>query len=293
MTSKRISSLGFACVLALCLGLVGCGDDDDDGSAGASGGGAGSPAAGSGGSTAGSGGEAGTTPAGNNTMTGITRDLLTNDPVPNVTIRAMDNTTGDPLGIETTSGADGSFTVTGLPDGDVGLMVVGNESAATPYMDVYYYNIPSDTQDREILVYPMMIGGIVDGSLGPADPETGGASGEVRYEVGGETYTVDCVVISVPAQPDALVYYVNDQAIPDTTLTEEKGRTIGNGRFYIRGLAEGPATIVASTLDGTELGTVTVPIALIKEATGGQYNSNSTYILLEGVTSDPTPDCPE
>ena len=290
MTSKRIYCLGFACLLALCLGLVGCGDDDDDdGSAGASGGGAGASGGGAGTEAGDSGSKTGT-----NTLTGKTVDLLTSDPVPNVLIRAMDNTTGEPLDIEeTTSGADGSFTITGLPDGDIGLMVVGDESAATPYMDVYYYNIASDTQDRELLVYPMVAGLLVDGALGPADPETGGASGEVRYEVGDETYTVDCAVITVEDQPDALVYYVSDQSIPDPVLTEEKGRTITNGRFYIRGLAKGPATIVASTPDGTELGRVTVPIALIKEATGGKYNSNSTYILLEGVTSDPTPDCPE
>jgi hypothetical protein len=175
----------------------------------------------------------------------------------------------------------------------VGLMALGSETAATPYMDVYYYNIASDTQGHDVLIYPMALGSLVDNALGEANPETGGASGEVNYiGTDGERYPVDCVVITVDGQPDALIYYVNDSALPDPALTEEKGRTINNGRFYIRGLTPGPATIVAS-IDGAEVGRLNVPITPLKDATGGKYSSNSTRIVLEGVTSDPTPDCPE
>jgi hypothetical protein len=280
MIRKHIFGLGFICAMALSLTLVACGDDDDDGSAGTPGGGAGTPAGGSGGA-------AGTAPSGNNTMTGYVTDYLPDTNAPDITLRFLENVNGDPLGIEVVSDADGNFTASGLPDGKVGVLALGDLDAASPRMDTYTFNIPSNDQDRQIFSFGTNLGDIVNAALGDPDLTKGGASGTILFvDASGQSYPVDCAVVELEAG-EADVYYINEGGLPDTGLREH---TTANGRFYMRNVAPGPVTINA-VINGEVMGSVSLPIMAAQDSTDGKNVSNLTRIVLEGVTEDPTPDC--
>ncbi len=262
-------------------GVAGSGSAGSDGSSGIGGSGG----------TSGSGGSAGSGAAaaaggGSNTLTGFVRNLLDEAPVEGVVIRALDNDTGAPLGLETLSGPDGAFVLTGLPDGLIGLLAVGDFDRAPERVDTYMYYIESSKRDLNVYTYAAAFSSLIDNILGPSDLSTGAVSGAVYYEEAGERYPIDCAIVEAEGTT-AQIYYLNDAGLPDPMLAEH---TTANGRFYLSGIDSGLNTITIS-IGSRLVQTITVPVTAFEDSTGGRYNIHVVEIVLQGTAGDPTPDC--
>jgi hypothetical protein len=168
------------------------------------------------------------------------------DLVAGMEVRAIDNNTGQELGINETSDASGWVKFDGLPAGDVGFMCVG---VPGDWVDTYQFNIDSTAQEERLWAVdqttyvgvPLMAGiTMIDGKAIVA--------GAVYWvNAADEEEPVGCVTVdSVPASPD--IRYMGENGMP-TLITEQPDTHPLWGRFVVANLDPGQATITA--YDGT------------------------------------------
>lgn len=273
MIRNKLFGIGLILTLIISVSFIGCSSDDDDETAGSGGGG--------GGDTAGQGGENG----GPYTFTGVVQDLVTDDPVPDMPISALDNNDLSDLGITATSGADGTFTLEGIEAEEFCVKVGKTEDR----IDSVTCNVPSDQQGRFVVSTELSVAVGINGLLYPDEdpnPDLPGASGGVYFIDGnGDEVPIDCATVEVenPREGSGMFYF------KDGLPNKEATHTDITGRFLSTKLDAGPTTVVAY-IDGAEVGRTTLPL-LAPSSNGSTFNSNITRIYAEGVTSDPTPDC--
>jgi hypothetical protein len=198
------------------------------------------------------------------------------DRVSGMEVRAIDNNTGQELGINSTSDSSGWVAFDGLPAGDVGFRSVG---VPGDWVDTYQFNIDSTAQDERLWAVdqttyvgvPLMAGiTMIDGKAIVA--------GAVYWvNASDEEEPVGCVTVdSVPVSPD--VRYMGENGMP-TLITEQPDTHPLWGRFVIANLDPGQATITSydgtTVLGSTSLFTYADSIAI-------------SNIYHEG-TSNPTP----
>lgn len=242
MKRKTIGITSLAIFLAVGFALTGCGDDN--------------------GSTAG--------------FKAYIEHFGGTDRVSGMEVRAIDNNTGQELGINATSDSSGWVKFNGLPAGEVGFRCVG---VPGDWVDTYQFNIDSTAQDErlwavDLTTYtgvPLMAGiTMIDGKAIVA--------GAVYWvNALDEEEPVGCVTVdSTPVSPD--VRYMGETGTP-TTIAEQPDTHPLWGRFVVANLDPGSATTTAydgtTALGSTSLFTYADSIAI-------------SNIYHEG-TSNPTP----
>lgn len=242
------------CSLFIGLNLIGCSSDDDETGAGGSSGGN-TPTGGGGTPTAGTNGGGSSNPcmqggkagAGKNKITGTLKDsVTTTNTLSGMTLKVLDNETGADLGISTTSGSDGSFTLDGLPDGFVGIEVVGTDTDPAR-IDTYTYNVATNATNRDIFSTLAAISDFITNALKLTEkPTTSPVSGGVYYfDKNCNEWPVGCATVKVSdssGQDSGKMYYFDaTKRLPDETLTE----TSTNGLFLAIEIPPGTATMRA------------------------------------------------
>lgn len=227
--------------------------------------------------------------SGCNTLTGTVLDALTTDSVSGLIIEALDNDTGEHLDIGTVSGTDGGFTLSGLPDGLVGLLVMGTQADATgaPRIDVYIFNVPSDAQDRVVMSSTISLQHLLQNMLGISQDESKATViGSVYYfDDDSIERPVDCAVVTIDRPGD--VYYYEETRLPSL----DRDNTASEGRFLLTNTTVIPAqnlTITAS-VDGRTIGSTIIPLMDPRDSVFSE-NLHVVQIYADEL-GDPTPDC--
>jgi hypothetical protein len=229
MKRKKFSSLVLGLCVALAMPLIGCGDDGNGGS---------HQFTGILGSFASSRGD----------------DGLPAEPVSGITVKALDNETGDELGKETKSDAKGYVVFDGLPAGKVGFMAVG---VTGDLVDTYQFEIDSDSQDEVLWVVDFNTY-----TAAPAlaavtiDPSKGIAAGAIYWKDTAECeYPIGCATVKTDPESGEVRYF-GDNDMPTKTKADdaENGRDDVNplnGYYLVANIDPGPVAVNAYM--GTDL----------------------------------------
>jgi hypothetical protein len=220
----------------------------------------------------------------------VVRDPTSDVTIEGTTVQALDNETGEPLGIEEVSGNNGAIAFEGLPAGKVAFLSVGQVGMT---IDTYQYNIDADAQDETLWVVAKSTAQIVPtlASLTP-DPESAAVSGAVYWvNADGVEEPVGCATIAFEGEGEATEYrYFGDNNLP-TTLEMQASTNLLNGRYFI-GNAPTGVQRVSAQIDGESMGETTLVLFARKDSTDGEDNVCISNIYIEGVDENPTPaDC--
>jgi hypothetical protein len=278
---NRLKILGFGLFGALLLSLVtlGCGSDDDDDN-----------------DTAGTGGAGG---GGADTVTfqGKLLDNPTEVPVPGVTVQALDNESGEKLGIKAVSESDGSVTLKGLPKGKVGFLAVGTPGKS---VDTFQYNIDSDAKDEQLWIFAKNVADLVptlaDFTTDPTKAYVGGALYWVNDK--GEEEPVGCATVRIEGDLGEPRYFGNANLpirdTPNPDDPEGEYRTDSNplnGRFFFANIPPGKQKIYM-VVDGADVGSTELMLFAGEESSDGELSVCISNIYVEGMDENPTPaDC--
>jgi hypothetical protein len=221
MKRKRIGVAGLVLSMAIFLVFSGCGDDG--------------------------GGEA----AFRGKLIDFKSGRAEEKPVPKITIKAIDNGTGQPLaGFEAVSDASGMVKFDGLPAGKVGFLAVGEPGES---VDTYQFNIESVTPENYEILWIVDLGTY---QMGPGlagidlDTSKGVAAGAV-YWVNPQNQEEIVGCATVKADPESGdVRYFGDGGMPTKLTSEdpENGRDSTNklnGYYLIGNIDPGPVKIDA------------------------------------------------
>ncbi len=217
------------------------------------------------------------------------KDRMSRNPMANVTVTAVSNTTGDPIsGQEKVSAADGTVLFEGLPGDKVGFLCHG---IVGQHVDTYQFNISTTAQDEELWLVdlgtyqmaPALAGvkldttkGLVAGSIywvNASDEEEPIGCAKVTSTVGGIVRYFGANELPVkPASGDAGCSDPNctedctDPANCDAVNCTKNcidagagrdGTHPNNGLFLIANMTPGPTTMKIM-VDGVEKGSVNV-----------------------------------
>jgi hypothetical protein len=250
------------------------------------------------GANAGGAGSAGGTSSGS--FRGTVRDSVNEFPItdPPITVRALDNETGEPLpGMETVSDSNAMVTFEGLPSGLVGLMTVGivNQS-----VDTYQFNIDSGAQNEDVWVVAKSSVDMAPtiANLQP-DPAKADAAGAIYWiNAAGEEEPVGCATVRFDSEEGEIRYF-GENNLPTTNVPLENAphlevRTYSNplnGRYYVGGASPGKHTITAM-MNGQDLGSTSFLLFSGLNSTDGENTICISNIYVEGFDANPTPaDC--
>ena len=242
MKRKTIGFLSLAILMAVGFALAGCGDDNGGGAQ----------------------------------FRAYIEHFGGDDLVGGMEVRAIDNNTGQELGINETSDASGWVAFDGLPAGKVGFLCVG---VPGDWVDTYQFNIDSDAQDENLFAvdHTTYVGVPVMAGITLEDGKAIVAGAVYWVNAAGEEEPVGCAdVSSDPTTPD--VRYMGENGMPTLITEQEKTHPLW-GRFVVANLAPGSATTTAS-VDGTDIGNTTLFTYADSIAISNIYH--------EG-TSNPTP----
>lgn len=229
-----------------------------------------------------------------NTFTGTVRDIVTDEPVPGMRVVALSNEDLSELGVETTTDASGEFSLEGILDKEICVLVVGTEGEERR-IDSYHYNVSSKQEDRDFISFQFAIAEAINSMLYPSNGYSselariyglGFITGSVYYKTeAGEEIPVDCATVEVAeATDDTDVFYFR-AGLPDPTRV----RTDTDGRLLIYWVPSGRVTLSAF-VDGEKIGSVSLPIAAPKDSAEDTYRSNVVRIYAD-KPGDPSPDC--
>ena len=169
-------------------------------------------------------------------LNGCVHDFLTKQPVQGATVKLLDDTTGDELGIEKVSpSGDGCITFE-IPEGvdQVGVLVTRDG-----YYDTLQYHFDNGLTGEEFLFVSDSTASLIELALGMnMDPTKGHAAGGLYYGNPTDENPIGCNVVSFdPGDGDT--HYMGFDDIPnvdrDTTddpnTSSGKGVNPGNGYF--------------------------------------------------------------
>ena len=143
-----------------------------------------------------------------------------NEPIAGITVKALDNVTGNPIaGMESVSNSNGIVVFNGLPAGQVGFHAV---SVQGDFVDTYQFNIDSNSTDAVLWVMDFntytaapMIAGVT------VEPNKGLAVGVVYWEdTPGCMYPVGCSTIKTNPESGDVRYFA-DNDMPTNTLAND------------------------------------------------------------------------
>ncbi len=219
----------------------------------------------------------------NHQLTGHVEDEFATR-IPDITVRALDNETATVLYDETVSDEVGGFTLTGLPNGEICVMAVGDYTQDPRRNDTYTCNVPSDSRDLTILSSDASLVEIVTGLLCCDHSRTGIVTGAVYYyDEACEEQLVGCA--HVEADVASTMFYF-DGSLPSTTRTSTDPNS---GRFLMIHVDPGMVTVTATLANGKS-GSTTIPVFAGEDATGGDYSMHVAKVYIEGL-GNPNPEC--
>jgi hypothetical protein len=199
------------------------------------------------------------------------------DLVPNIEVRALNNTSGAELGITATTDAAGWVTFEGLPEGNVGFRSVAD--ANQTFVDTYQFNIDSKAQDERLWIVDQTtyLGAPLMAGLTLTPGKAVVAGGVYWVNATDEEETVGCA--TVKADPESGdVRYFGDNGMP--TTIDQRSNTNPLVSYYLIANLNPGASMVKGFLDAAEKGST----ALV---TFGDAISISN-IYFEGA-ANPTP----
>lgn len=224
-------------------------------------------------------------------------ESVNDTPIPSsqlsLTVRALDNATGQPLpGMETVTDDDARVTFNGLTQPEVGFMIQGVPAQA---IDTYSFNVSPLEQNRLLRVVAkssvLTVKTVANVTL---DPQMADVAGAIYW---GNDEPVGCVTVTIDDGVGDIRYFASNN-LPTTNVALESApflevRTATNplnGRFYIANVTPGVHTITAH-LNGEVVGSASLPAFPGNMSTDGENAISLTDITLPG-DANPTPaDC--
>ena len=193
------------------------------------------------------------------------------DWVANVEIRALDNQTGNELGITTSSYGEGWLEFTealpGDADGLVGFRAVGGTIDGTAYVDTYQFNIPASALDERLWVVdettylgaPLMAGVMKEDGVTPGlDPGTAVLAGGVYFE---EANGLENHIGCATAEMDPVggqVRYFGDNGLPTTLATRDTTNPLV--AYYLVANIDPGRVTARAYVDAQEIGSTSLHI---------------------------------
>ncbi|MBI5525316.1 MAG: hypothetical protein HY897_03210 [Deltaproteobacteria bacterium] len=260
MRAKLLGALIVGLVITIPAMFISCGGDDETESDGGTGGegDTGGPADTGGPVDSGATPDAGgTTDAGwlaTGQFTAKAVDFFTKSPIKGAQIDVLDDATGEPTGMTTTSLEDGTFAFDGLPDAAVN---IGVRATMTDYMPTVQYHFPKDAQHVTVNVVSNSTVGIISALLGvEVDPAKGSVAGGVFWGDLTGYEGIGCAMVTTEPASGA-IHYTDNSGYP-TKDRDALGTNKKDGIFTIINVDAGAGVEITATLD-TVSGTTTLP----------------------------------
>ena len=194
------------------------------------------------------------------TFKGYVVDFAGDTRLPDVTIYALNNETGEKLeGVESqVSDANGEFTFTGIPE-DIellGFLCEGFGDETTGAVDTYQFNLVANATNEKLWSVDRVTYSTAPLAAGVTlDEELGVVAGAVYWvNADEEEEIVGCSTVTVEPASDAVRYF-NDSRLPVNTSSRDSVNPT-NGYYLIANMDIGSTTTTA-WVDGEAVGTTT------------------------------------
>jgi len=243
----------------------------------------------------GGGGGAGGTSTSTETYTfkGILKDPVNADQlIEGITVKAVDNETGEDLGIEDETDSEGKFTLEGIKGKAVGVLAVGGKDADdTQRIDTYTFNLNSKATNYPIYNTSTDLAAMVEGAANIEYDEDVAAvtTGVYRIDSKGAGTPVSCATLTATDpetdEPvDGLTFYVAANRMPDTK--GELKETGATGAVLVMAIKNPSKVKLTASVNGKELLSQTLPLFPNKAATGDMEQKRVTHYNRLYITSE-------
>jgi hypothetical protein len=175
-------------------------------------------------------------------ISGTVTDFQTKQPVAEAAVELLDDDTGESLGINGTSDAEGKIALDGIPasKGKVGIKVTKAEN-----MDTIQYHFASGSVDETFYLVSQTTVSLIAGILGVTlDPAKGVAAGGVYWGDQVSEEAIGCATVATDPTGGE-THYMDNSGIP-TTDRDTKGTNPQNGYFSILNMTPGKITVNAT-----------------------------------------------